>query len=222
MGTFHPVYDVNGQRTQIVLPGAETVMFEPCPIEIPAGATFYVKCFASWNGSFWLGRSQACIPALGEWTHRGVGLSDETTTSTVFPATALAAGFPSCRLREVAEYRCCPGHPGCEPRNGLRGNSSDPDTGALFIGRAMGNLFPVINLSRAGDSLGQYLYQSAARRELSPAKPLTLSSRWVATIFSPGIPFEKTLSWLQRAAEPYLADGVLVYGMTVLPRHVQQ
>ena len=66
VGTFHPVYDVNGQRTQIVLPGAETVMFEPCPIEIPAGATFYVKCFASWNGSFWLGRSQACIPALGE------------------------------------------------------------------------------------------------------------------------------------------------------------
>jgi hypothetical protein len=33
-----------------------------------------------------------------------------------------------------------------------------------------------------------------------------------------GVSVEKTLSWLKRAAEPYLANGVRVYGMTILPR----
>jgi len=216
-GAFHPVY-INGQRTLTVAAGFETLAFEPCPIEVPAGATFYVKAYASWTGGFWMGRSQACVPRLGEWTNRGVSLSDQTTSSTVYPPTALAAGFRPAVFGRLQNPTVVLGILGASQEMAYGADSSDPETGALFIGRAMRNLFPVINISRAGDSLGQYLYQSAGRRALLDGKVTDLILALGSNDIFAGIPVDKTLSWLKRAAESYLADSVRVYGMTVLPR----
>jgi hypothetical protein len=218
-GTFHAVY-VGGRRQLTVLPGSETLMFEPCPIQIPAGATFYVKCFASWNGGFWMGRSQACVPGLGEWTFRGTGLSDETTTSTIFRTTALAAGFRPAVFGRLQNPTIAMAILGASQEMAYGADSSDPDTGALFIGRAMRNAFPVMNISRAGDSLGQYLYQSTARYELLRGKITHLIMALGSNDIFAGISVDKTFLWLRRAAESYLNDGVRVYGMTVLPRSV--
>ena len=217
VGTFHPVY-IDGQRIQTVFPGSETVMFEPCPIQIPAGATFYVKCFALWDGGFWMGRSQACIPALGEWTNRGVGLSDQTLTSTAFRTTDLAAGFRPAVFARLDKPGVVLGILGASQEMAYGTDSSDPNTGALFIGRAMRNVFPVMNLSRAGDSLGQYLYRNDARRHLLLGRLTHLVLALGSNDIFAGIPVEKTMSWLRHAAEPYMANGMRVYGMTVLPR----
>jgi len=218
-GKFHPVY-AQGRRDITVTPGFSTVWCDACPLEIPAGARFYVKCYARWSGGMWLGRSQSCVPALGEWTRRGVDLPDATETTATFWPTALAAGFQPAVFGRLERRQIALGILGASQEMAYGTDCVDPDNGSLFIGRAMRNMFPVMNLSRAGDSLGQYLYRSAARRQLLNGTVTHLMLALGSNDVFAGVPVQKALLWLLRAAEPYLASGIAVYGMTVLPRSI--
>jgi len=216
-GTFHPVF-ANGKREIVVKPGFDIAQFDPCPIQVPAGAVFFVKAFVRWNGGFWLGRSQACVSLLGEWTYRGKALSDSTLLSTPFQTTDNAGGFRPAVFARLTNPTTVLGILGASQEMAFGSDSGDPVTGALFIGRAMRNQFPVINISRSGDSFGGYLYRFAGRRGLLNGRITHLILALGSNDIFGGSPPDRTFNYVKQVADQFLHEGVQVYGMTVLPR----
>lgn len=216
-GTFHPVFS-HGKREIVVEPGFDSPQFDPCPIQIPAGAIFFVKTFVQWHGGFWLGRSQACASLLGEWTNRGMNLPDSTLLPTAFRTTDNAGGFRPGVFARLLNPTPVLGILGASQEMAFGSDSGDPVTGALFIGRAMRNQFPVINISRSGDSFAGYLYRFAGRRALLNGRITHLVLALGSNDIFGGSPADRTFNSVKQVADQFLHAGVHVYGMTVLPR----
>lgn len=213
-GTFTPVY-VNGSRTLPVTPSRGIFKFDPCPISIPAGASFWVKSFASWTpGNMWLSKRGGGCFAPGEWTHQGTSLTDQTLTSTVQPNDG-TAGFGAHVLARFSKNIPVLGIIGDSVLEGSH-DYGDPVSGALAVNRAMQGVIPVVNLARSADSAAVYL-QRLEGRSLLLRDTIThllmaygrndVSGSGIATIQAN---FMKIIT-------PFLNRGVKVYGWTVTP-----
>lgn len=212
-GTFTPVY-TNGSRTLSVTPGRTFYQFDPCPIIIPAGAAFFVKCFVSWTtGHFWIGENAANeIPA--GWCNIGIGLADNTLTATVFSQTTQGGYCPIV----YARY----GTP--TPVLGIIGDSisvagtqnADPVACARFIERAMLNKVPVLNQARTGAGFITMLtrldgYHATNRDHITH---LILS---MCRNDLQGGTAASVEANMQLCLAPFLARGVQVWCVTSLP-----
>lgn len=74
--TTYPVY-YNGSLTGTCNSGRVPLRSDPCPIYIPAGASFRVRAFISWTGTMQFYGSRSAVTSQ-EWVTRGIGLTDDT------------------------------------------------------------------------------------------------------------------------------------------------
>lgn len=215
-GTFYPVY-VNGNRSLTVTAGRAIYRFDPLPIVIPAGAQFFVKTYATWTAGHFILSTLTASSLTSDWTNRGTGLTDQTLTTSTFSTTSNAGGFAPIVYGRLASP---------SPVLGILGASQDAGAsdlidhfGQRFMNRAMRGVLPVINLARSGDSLGNYLLRPEGR---SMVFRDAITHLIFGTMVSNSVYGTTNLGTLQTNYQlciaPFLARGVRVYGMTVIPR----
>ena len=141
--------------------------FDPCQVGIPAGATFYIKTYATWvAGDFPLISGTACQSrqAFGEWTNLGNALSDQTLSTTAFPPVSSNYGFGPTVLGRLAAPSVVLGTLGDSITRAFGIDSDDPTLNKGFIGRAMRNAFPVYLVNRSGDTLTNFVRTHRGRQ----------------------------------------------------------
>jgi hypothetical protein len=158
-GKFYPA-SVNGGRTLTVTAGRALVKFDPLPVMIPAGAQFFVKSFAQWaKCAFWLnengGNSLGGVGVV--WCSRGIGLTDQTLTTTTFKNTV--GSFGPLIYGRLASQIPVVGIIGDSISVGA-GEEGDPITQSIFLDRAMRAQIPALNLSQNGNGFSTFLRRS--------------------------------------------------------------
>jgi hypothetical protein len=220
-GVFYKLY-VGGSASLTVVPGATMARFDPLAITIPAGAEFWVKLFIQWTpGSIKL-QNNTQWEIIGNWTNRGIGLTDQTRSTTVLassPATSLFGNLVVFAICTTAQ-----------PCVAFMGDSimvsgydqGDPRTGAITLGKALREQIPFTNVSIGGDSCLAYLRGHACRDMFmyDPVKNYPLITHIVITlgvneIGAGAVELQKNITtvtsiWRNR--------GVQVIGWTVTPQ----
>lgn len=208
---------VGGNRALTITPGETVTYFDFLKLNIPAGATFWIKTWATWNpGNFWLGYCVASIITT-DWTSLGTNLSDNTLTATIFSTTMPISGFGPIVfgwLRDGGK------------RLGIVGDSiswgfgDEPNTAdnARFIERAMLDKIPTVQLSRGSNTFLNYLAQNTGQRLILDGNVNSLIVCLGNTeIRQDGATAAQCEAWLQQAIAPYLAEGVRVWAFTLGP-----
>lgn len=213
-GVFTPV-TVNGSRTMSVTPSKQLYYFDFTPISIPAGAEFWLKTYVQWSGTFWLTGLCACV-IPGDWTYRGVGLTDQTLTTTTFLPQSPAGFGPVC----YAAFD--------RTQNALvvLGDSiafaaadvPQQNTNYYFIERAMAGQIPVLNTARSGDSMGDLANTQLCHELLA----FNRSTRVLCEMGGNDIFGGTSAATLQTTSQtvwaPWLAQGFKVWQSTIPPR----
>lgn len=218
-GTFYPVY-LNGSRNIAVTPGRTLVRTDPLPITIPAGAQFFVKCFASWSaGHFWMTENGGYLLAAPQqgWCNAGTGLADNTLTATTFTQSESGNGFTPFVYGRLASPIASVGILG-DSISVATGEQADSVTGAIFMERAFRGIIPVNNVSKVG--LGLLNLVPGQRNE---GMHLILRDSISHLIISlgrndlQGNTAATTEANLQKIMAPFLSRGVKIFGVTVVP-----
>lgn len=211
-GTFYQGF-FDGLSTATVNAGRGLIKSDPIPVYIPAGATFYVKCHVDWvAGHFPLSTFTACSVST-DWTERGIGLADQTLTTSTRTTTSSVGGFsPAVYGRMVTP----------QPIVGIIGDSIsvstaarvDPTTSACPFEAAFVGRVPVINVSKAGDSMAQYVTRNDGRTAMLRDSITHLIVSMGRNDMSSAT---TALTNLQTIIKPFIARGVKCYAVTVTP-----
>lgn len=215
--TFTPVYSA-GSRTLTVNAGRLKTSFYPAyGLVIPAGAQFFVRCFAQWTAGHWMGTvSQSGL--AGGFTNVGVGLSDLTSSTSTFSNNSTTGDFSAAVYGRLAT---------AIPVLGILGTSHDvavgdgPDPnfgGARGFARAMRGQIPIITVCKTGQQLSNYLSRTAgANVLLADACTHMIFDMQTNDIYA-GASLATLQAQMPTALAPYLARGVKIWGTTVSPR----
>lgn len=99
-GIFYPLF-LRGDRDAVVAPGA-LAEFEPVFVDIPAGATYYVRTLVTVEaGGKWPFGVHTGAAYLGDGVEQGVGITDKTTSGTVTESNNYAYGPAAIRARRI-------------------------------------------------------------------------------------------------------------------------
>lgn len=216
VGTFTP-FTFSGSGSVTVKPSENLFFSDNLSIAIPAGATFYIKTFASWTaGNFWLTQDVAFTLA-SEWCNRGTGLSDNTQTATTFSPTGSPAAGLSPWVLTLSGLPKVLGVIG-DSIAFAAPDSPSPIDGSRFINRAMRQQIPVVNLARTGDGFGLYLQQYNGRRQLLLGRVTHLISEYGTNDTFGSITLATLQAQAQAAWAQYLSRGIKVWQCTLTPR----
>jgi hypothetical protein len=207
----------NGAPSAQVTSGRVLVKSDPLPITIPAGAMFAVKTFATWTtGNFWLTTLTAAA-MVGEWTNRGIGLTDHTLDNTPQTPTWNLAGFAPVVYATLATPCAAVGLVG-DSWGTITGDWLNPAVGHNGWGRAMRGAIPLINLARGGDSAANYFSRPEGRN-------LVLRNGITHCIWEMGgndlfggASIGAMIGNLEAAIDPFLDRGIKCYAVTLTPR----
>jgi hypothetical protein len=207
----------DGKASALVSPGPSTRRSDPIRVDIPPNAWFAIRNHVAWDGGpFWLSQWSATHLA-GEWTERGRGLPDLTmsnanarTSSTVGGFGPIVYGTPDRPTPVVALIGDSIGQASADP--------PDPRTGHNGWGRAMLGRIPFVNLSRGGDGYQKYLIRDAGRRHVIQGAITHCVMQLGYNDLASRDPEDRLRSYLLRAIEPLLSQGVGCFATTFTPR----
>jgi hypothetical protein len=212
----HQVF-FGGAGSATVASGRTLLRTDPLPITIPAGAGFAVKTYATWTvAAFWMSTLNASA-MLGEWTARGVGLSDHTLDNQSLATTSNAAGFAPIVYATLNTPTAVVGLVG-DSWGAITSDWLNPTIGYNGWGRAMRGAIPFINLARSGDSAANYFGRPEGRN-------LVLRNGITHCIWEMGgndlfggASIATLIGNLESAINPFLDRGIKCYAMTLTPR----
>jgi lysophospholipase L1-like esterase len=221
VGTF-TVVRFAGSTTGTVTAGYTALQSDPTPIYIPANTQFFVKMFLSWTGGVvnfpWLSYGNDSV--VGEWTQAGIGLSDQTQTTTVLGSVA---NFPTSQIGFACGVKGRLASP--LPIIGIIGDSisqgtgdaPDPVYGGVSIERAFRNVLPVYNMARQSETFANYLSRPSGRSLLTRDACTHLFVNYGRNDITAAVAAATIEANLQSAIQPFLARGIKVYTATITP-----
>jgi len=215
VGVFTPVTN-GGVRPLVVPPAQQAAAFDLLPIAIPAGATFWIKTFVQWTGSFRLCGQCACN-ITADWTNRGVGLADNTLTATTFATTSGTVGFGPIVYATFSGAQRCLGILG-DSIGYASADAPNPLNNDHFFERALVDAVPALNVSFNGNTLQEFDASGTGRRYiLNGSIDRLICELGVNDTFSP-ITLAALQSRAQLAWSTFLSAGVKVWQTTLTPR----
>lgn len=156
------------------------------------------------------------INVSGSWTTFGTDASDATLVAGNQVPTSLASGFGPAVLGRLKTPTIVLGMMGDSISRALENPDPILYYSGTFIGRAMRNQFPVIRLDKAAETMANYVSHPQGRNSLlrdAITHIILAHGRNDIEVVTPAT-LEATL---QQAADPFLARGVAVYAVTLLP-----
>lgn len=211
------VFFNNGATSATVTPGRTLVPSDPLAFHIPAGAAFAVKTFATWTAGHFYLHTWSATKAIGEWTTRGTGVADNTLNNTTLVTSHTSVGFAPivyATLRTACPVVAVIG----DSIGTLTGDYLDSAVGHNGWGRAMRNKIPFTNLSRAGDSAGQYQIRPEGRNLVVRDAITHLIWEMGSNDLFGGANLASAQASLSAGIDPFLSRGIKVYGATIVPR----
>jgi lysophospholipase L1-like esterase len=99
-GVFYPLY-LRGSRDAVIAPGGYAE-FEPVFVDVPKGATYYVRTLVTVDaGGKWPYGVYTGAAYLGDGVEQGTGITDKTTTGVVTGSNNYAYGPASIRALRI-------------------------------------------------------------------------------------------------------------------------
>jgi len=214
IGTFTKVYAA-GNPSLTVTPGRSLYHYDPAPIQVPAGANFFVKAYITWTGTLWLNDKTGCY-GTGEWCERGVGLADQTLTTSV-RVSAGHSGFAPIVYARLSKSVACLGLFGDSITQTAQ-DRPDPITSSQWSEGAMLGQVPVINLSRSSDGANTVLLRNEGRNLIALDSVTHVHYGYGRNSLSltPGV-ITANQDQLQKLSAHWMAEGKKVGASTVTP-----
>lgn len=223
-GTFTAV-QFSGASSQTVTPGDVIYYSDPTPVYIPAGTQFWVKLYVTWTGglvAFPLASFGVCGTS-SEWMDYGVGLTDQTQTTTTFtpdlanPPFNQGTGFMPQVLARTSTRVPVVGMLGDSITQGS-GDQTDPTWGATSWARGLRGVIPAVNVGRFAEQASNYLSNPRGRSSVLRDSITHLVFAYGRNDFDSSVSSATMLTRMQNTLNPYLARGVKCYVATVTPR----
>jgi hypothetical protein len=226
VGTF-TVVRWAGAASQIVTAGYPVYYSDPTPVRIPANTLFYVKLFLSWTGgvvNFPLFSCGATVRNT-EWTTVGIGLSDNTATTTtlspsyVAPPHLRGLGFvPALYARMSAPLPVLAILGDSIDQGVVTGELADSVYGGTGWERGMRNVVPVLNMARQAETAAGFLTRPNGRLELSMDAITHAMIGYGRNDMDTGASAATLLTNNRRIVDYFNTRGVKTYLRTITPR----